>query len=184
MQNKSLTDEQLVLLIREGNREAFASLFHRYFPVVAAFCNGILKDPQLSEDMAQEVLLSLWVKRQDVFCTVGSLRQYLFTVSRNRVMSYLRSRYARSTVSLDASAAEVPCNGRADEKVIYDQLRGDLSKVLETMPQKRREVFLLSRKEGYSRKEIAREMEVSEATVKKHIELALDQIRSGGILKN
>ena len=185
MHSKSTTsDEHLVLLIREGNREAYASLFHRYFPAVAAFCNGILKNPALSEDIAQEVMLTVWVKRQELFCIEGTLRHFIFTVCRNRVMSFLRSRYATSCVPLEPVHGQVAGESAADDKLHYDYLLRSVSESLDSMPPRRREVLSLSRQDGLSRKEIAKELGVSEATVKKHMELALRQLRSSVDVKS
>lgn len=175
------SDVFLVEELRNGNREAYASLFYRYYPAVTAFCCGILKDRAAAEDIAQEVFLSLWDHRGKIWCTDGSLRHFLFKASKNRVIDYLKSRYIRSRGPIEDQ--NVLSSASSDNLASFNLVHSSIARQVNEMPPKRRDVFLLSRVESLSRKEIAERMDISEATVKKHIELALKQIRDAEIFK-
>ncbi|MBR0084556.1 MAG: RNA polymerase sigma-70 factor [Bacteroidales bacterium] len=174
-------DVFLVEEVKNGNRDAYASLFYRYYPAVTAFCCGILKDRAAAEDIAQEVFMNIWGHRRELWCTNGSIRHLLFKASKNKVIDYLKSRYLRSRDSIEDHNAL--SSGSTDNLASYNQVHSSIARQVNEMPPKRRDVFLLSRIESLSRKEIAERMDISEATVKKHIELALKQIRESEIFK-
>lgn len=179
--NIELSDEILVAELHKGSRVAYAALFYRYYPAVTSFCAGILKDRNIAEDMAQDVFLSLWKHREELWCQNGTLKHFLFKACKNRVIDYLKSRYSRSHTPLADN--DIPYLESSDSRAVYNQLQKDIADRVREMPAKRRDVFLMSRIESLSRKEIAERMDISEATVKKHIELALKQIRESDILK-
>ena len=149
--------------------------------ILEGFRAGILKDRNIAEDMAQDVFLSLWKHREELWCQNGTLKHFLFKACKNRVIDYLKSRYSRSHTPLADN--DIPYLESSDSRAVYNQLQKDIADRVREMPAKRRDVFLMSRIESLSRKEIAERMDISEATVKKHIELALKQIRESDILK-
>lgn len=179
--NSELSDEVLVAGLHKGDRDAYAALFYRYYPAVTAFCTGILKDRSTAEDIAQDVFLNVWKHREELWCTNGSIRHFLFKASKNRLVDYLKSRYSRSRTTIEDKI--VPDVSGTDNLASFNQISKSVAEQVREMPDRRRDVFLLSRVESLSRKEIAERMDISEATVKKHMELALKQIREADVFK-
>lgn len=180
---KHLSDEEAVSLMKEGNKDAFSVLFHRYYQTVYLFCRGVIKDNSIAEDLSQEIFLKIWNSRDRLYCSSDGLRHFVFKVCRNHILDYLRKRFANSSPIETVPEDNVSIPSFEDE-IYAKEMKTTLGDILESMPPQRRTVFELSREEQLSRKEIAAKMNISEATVKKHMELALKQIREGGNFKN
>lgn len=180
--NRNFSEEDLVRGVREGSHSAFESLFFRYWVPVYRFCAGIIKDRSAGNDVAQEVFISLWNHRTELYCTNGTLRPLVYRIAKGKVLDYLRSLYVR--VRKSAVAGEMPernagVSYNADAGVELRELSESIMDEIMRMPEKRRRVFLMSRMNDMSRREISDELDISESTVKKHIELALRQLRAG-----
>lgn len=79
------TEEQILLrALSRGDEKAFEVLFMRYFPRVKRFISGLLQDDITAEDFAQDILLKLWQKREEM-AKIENLNAYLYRTSRNAV---------------------------------------------------------------------------------------------------
>ena len=84
------TEEQILLrALSRGDEKAFEVLFMRYFPRVKRFISGLLQDDITAEDFAQDILLKLWQKREEM-AKIENLNAYLYRTSRNAVYQHLR----------------------------------------------------------------------------------------------
>ena len=155
---------------------AYTEIYERYKSLLYAFTLRRLGNKEESKDLIAELFLAIWAKRKD-FTLSTSLSAYLYTSARNRVYDIMahkkiQSRYIDSFKSfLDAGV------DNADHLVRNKELSAWIDKEIAALPEKMREVFILSRETLLSRKEIAERLSLSEETVKSHMHHALRQLK-------
>lgn len=157
-----------------GDRRAFEAVFRHYYPKVRGFLVGMLKNEADAEDVAQTVFIRLWTKREritDVACFDG----YLYRMSRNAMMNFLKNRYAEAYPLTPVT--EQPDATTPHEELIADDLRLLTDLIVSRMPDRRREVFRLSRQAGLTNEEIAQRLGISKKTVENHLNMALGELR-------
>lgn len=153
--------------------DSFDKIYSRYSRALMKFAMGMVKDRARAEDVVHNIfirLLSCGIE----FESEASLRNWLYVCARNEVISTLRSCWERKVVRVDnypetAEQVSDDCGGGYD--ISY------LQNALGSMPEKRAEVFRLSKMERLPNDEIARKMGISVRTVEKHLQLAFKDIR-------
>ena len=163
-------DEILIKAMADGDMGAFAKIYNRYAPAVLRFVKGLIKDKAKAEDIVQNIFMRMLTAKPS-FESVASFKNWLFVCARNEVFSILRSKWESDVDKVQVYPDVV------SETVYPDVMMPILHSVLEKMPEKRSEVFRLSRIEGRSAEEIAARMGISIRTVQKHLELANREVR-------
>ncbi|MCC8019891.1 MAG: RNA polymerase sigma-70 factor [Rikenellaceae bacterium] len=171
-----IPEPELLEKLRLGDVDSYRILFLRYYSRVTLFIRGMTGAAAEAEDIAQNIFLKLWLNRESLD-PGQSLRNYLFVMARNQVFNHLRSLRTGATVLKAVGERESEHNPAPDSEVLLGETREIVGKAVEGMPEKRKEVFRLSRQEGLSNREIAEKTGLSVRTVDKHIELALKDIR-------
>lgn len=163
-------------LCREGaDKAAFERLFHRYYPMVLNFTKGLVKNPVVAEDIAQNSFMKLWLNRFSLQPDL-SVKNYLCVLSRNESINYLRSVQARN-VTLGEQPEPHQQNQPVEDWLNFAETNTILRNNIEALPPQRRMVFMMSRYEHMSNLQIAVKLNLSVRTVEKHIELALKDLR-------
>lgn len=167
-------EEQLVRNLSKGSILAFNTLFRFYSGKLYRFVNGYLRSPEESEEVVQEVFLTLWEKRTELKDEL-SLRSYLFTIAFNVVKKHFRSKsYLKKYLDSGLwSDINMDTTGTID----YDSVYNFIKDLIERLPERRKEIFIRSRFEGMSIAEIAQELGISHKTVENQITAALKFLR-------
>lgn len=172
---QSYDDQALLSLLKESDEAALTHIYDRYWKPLYLSAFSIIRETGPCEDIVQDVLFQLWLRRGDV--TIGVLRPYLFTAVRYKVLSYIRSASQRKIFveagELEHLAGIEDPEGRLNERDV-DRL---LHQGIAALPERCKEVFLLSRKEHLSNKEIAVQMGISIKTVEAQMTIAIRQLR-------
>jgi RNA polymerase sigma factor (sigma-70 family) len=153
------------LLFREGDRNAFRLVFDKYYRSISYFALKILRDDSYAEDIASETFRKAW-DRRDKFATPRHLENFLYLVTRNGCISYLRSgRVIQSTAQEWIRLAGDKENG--DSSIDLERVQTKLIEVifekLEELPGG--DVLRMAFIEGKSTQEIATELEITENNV-------------------
>ena len=169
----------------KGQEEIFRSRFDSYYRKCAAFARSFVFDRSEAESIASEALTVLWQKRNDKDVDVAAALPFLFGIVRNKAMNYLRGRRREQEALGKAGEAAVReldlrlgTLGMCDPSTIYKaDVEGIINETLGTLGDRTSEVFLKSRYEGMSNKDIAAHFGLSLKTVDYHISRALKALR-------
>ena len=168
---------------RAGDVDAFESIFRRYYEQLCLFAEGLLRSPEPARDAVQDVFVAIW-KHKESCRGCDNLRVYLFAAVRNRALKLLRHRgvvnRTRARMTLEQRS---PGHGAApqtpEEEIDARELAAAVERIIEKLPERSREAYLLHRRDGLSYAEIAAVMDVSARTVENHIARALRGLREG-----
>ncbi|MFL5745614.1 MAG: RNA polymerase sigma factor [Niastella sp.] len=172
------TDETLLSLVADGDKEAFTMLYRRYWESLFATAARALRSKTDAADLVQDIFLSIWNRRHEIRIT-GSLGAYLQTSVRYKVIKYIEKNITRRDYLV--LLTEVLVNYQppdAESQLQIKELQHVIQSAVEQMPNKMREVYQLSRKHHLTHKEIAERLDISDETVKKHIQHALQIIKT------
>jgi len=133
------------------------------------------KSSEVAQDIVQDVFIKVWNMREGLD-TITSFEDYLFIMARNRIISVMRKKL---TLPLADGMQELVIENSpsAEQQLSLKEAELILEKGIALMPLQRRQVFLLSRKEGLSYAEIGARLGISPSTVKGHIIQALNFLR-------
>ena len=164
----------MLKLIKQDDRVAFKQIYNRYWSKLYIAAYKILRDRHASEDIVQEVLVKLWLKRNDI--DIESLNAYLHNAVRFQVFNHIRNGKVRESFFVEVE--ELFVDNEAENNLLSIDFNRKLEKSVIELPEKCRNIFLLSRVEQLSTKEIANRLNISPKTVENQLTIALRKLRS------
>lgn len=174
---QSFSDEDLILLLQEGQERAFTEIYERYHSLLYIYADKKLQNKQESQDVIQEVLFTLWNKRSN-FSIQSTLASYLFTAVRNKAFDLFAHKKVQAKYLASLQGFMDQSDDATDHLVRENDLRALIEKEIQALPPKMREIFQLSRRERLSHREIAELLSISEHTVNTQIKRALKVLRA------
>lgn len=170
-----MNERELILLLKQGSREAFTTLYRQYWKQVYNFSRLYLTRTDISEEVVQEVFIKVWETRE-FLREDDHFKGLLFIITRNFVFNQHRKNLNEDFYKVTVLAAlEEPYD--MEEEIDANDLREYIDRLIDELPPRRREIFNLSRKEQKSYKEIALLLGISEKTVENQISEALKYLR-------
>jgi RNA polymerase sigma-70 factor (ECF subfamily) len=165
-------NESLIInLLREGNEKALEYLFDKYFESLCQYINVYIKNKQASEELALDIFLKIWENRKEFQIT--SLQSYLFKSAYNKSLNFLRDE--KKTISLEDLAVEIP---EYEENTLeVEELDNIIQQIIMNLPDRCRTIFLSSREENLTNKEIAKKYNISIKGVESQLTKAFKIIR-------
>lgn len=154
------------------NSKNIESVFHDYYSPLCNFAIQIVKDSFIAEEIVQKLFIEIWEK--DKFSLIQDFERYLLRSTKYKCYDHLRKQ------NQEVSIHELP--GISSDQVEDPELsEEDIDPLLHyfaaKLPPKTREVFLLSRENGLSYKEISEELSISVKTVENQMGRALRMMR-------
>lgn len=178
--SKELPNEkELFRLIAEGDEAAFRKLFHQYVPLLYPMMQKITRSDTVTNDIIQETFLRVWMNR-DKLPGIEYPRAWILRIAYYRAFTFLRDQATRQNALNNIAAAK---NGVTDlqndteERMSYRNLSALVKEAIRQLPAQQKKVYQLSREKGYKTVEIARQMNLSEQSVKNTLGRALKFIR-------
>ena len=169
---KLYPDSDLLVRLKQDDVLAFELIYRRYASNLYQAAFNILKEPEVCEDIIQELFTDLWSKRDSL--TILNLKPYLYRATRNNVLMVIRS----NRIQVDIGELEkLTSTYTSDEALMENQLQTTLDESLEQLPEKCRVIFHMSRFEHLSHKEIATQLNISVKTVENQIGIALKRLK-------
>lgn len=164
--------------MQQLNREIFEMIFRNEFKALCYLAQKVVKDQEAASEIVQEAFVNLWEKRNSIDLD-RNIRAYLATGIYNRSLNWLRDN-RKFNVSLlelenlsDSAGLESVDNDQLAEAELHDLIQKSISE----LPEKCREVFVLSRYENMKYKEIADQLGISVKTVEAQMSKALQHLR-------
>lgn len=172
--DENTADEDLVAMLNDGSESAFDLIYERYWKKLYNEAYKRLNDSSDSEEIVQDVFIDLWKKRQ--VRQIDNLRGYLLGAVRYQVFAVYHKRRNLPAFEepLDYMALS---NDAADSDYLREELIAGIHLWLETLPEKRREIFRLRYLEGLSTLEIARALDISRKTVQNQLLTSQQSLR-------
>ena len=169
-------DHTLVQLLQKGNVAAFDSLFEVYSQKLYGFAFKYFKNETDSEELVQEVFVKVWENRQTLKSEL-SFKSYLFTIALNNIRKHFNKKATslRYIENLKSERDWIDFQENTDDD--YETVLQRINLIIGRMPPRRREIFIKSKLERKSSKEIAAELNLSSGTVDNQISEALHFIR-------
>ncbi|WP_052052733.1 RNA polymerase sigma-70 factor [Prevotella sp. S7 MS 2] len=169
--------------IKDGHINSYERVFHMYYPRLKAYAMHFILDADEAQDIVQECFITLWERRKLLITT--SLSSLLFVMVRNRCFNHLRhealiSRFPSTHIpESPGSEALYQLNliNDAEHELLYNELRRQIDDVLDTLPERSKQIFTMSRLEGMKNREIAEQLGISIKVVERHISRALSTFK-------
>lgn len=158
---------------KEGDKKVFKCLFEAYYPRLCSFAYKYLHNDQTSEDIVQEVLSDLWQKRQSIHIKI-SLKSFLYTSVKNKCLNQISKQITYEKKLSDYKSFD--SESMDDYNYIEEEVHANLHKAINSLPEKSREVVLLSMYET-SNLDIVEELNISVNTVKSNKRRAYKMLR-------
>ena len=163
--------------IRSGSEAAFDRLFRIFYPRLCGYVARITRSPEVAEELVQEIFTSVW-ERRHIWEPRGSPDQYLYRAARNRALKYLRQQEVRARFQGKLAGALSSRSVTPEELLDESEISIAVQTAIDSLPDRCRDVFLLSREAALTYVEIAEMMEISVKTVETQMGRALKVIRS------
>lgn len=166
----------MILLWQDNNEAAFTELYNRY---VLKLLNIALHKTH-SQDDAQELVQNTFLKFYQNKVAINPespVFSYLYVVLKNQIITYHRSNLVRQKYQEYILATHSISNNTVETDLETKELEKEIEQAINLLPQKCKEVFILSRKKHLSNKEIASTLNISENTVEQHMRKALGRLR-------
>jgi RNA polymerase sigma factor (sigma-70 family) len=167
-------DLDLILALKEGNRTVFNTVYSQYHAQIYSFINHKTKSFYLAEEVVQLTFIRLWQKRENLNDHIA-LNIQLFGMARQEMIDEVRRESTRSKYHLQSD--QLPYTDSLIKIIESRDTLKHLELELEALPPMRKMVFDLSRKNGFSHKEIAEMLGITPKTVENHIGKVLAQLK-------
>ncbi|WP_294139420.1 RNA polymerase sigma-70 factor [uncultured Sanguibacteroides sp.] len=173
-------DSELQDLLKQGKVSAFVHIYTMYYSSLLDYAYRLLHDMEAAQDVVQQVYYKIWEGRE-VLSITFSVKTYLFKSVYYRSLNTLAhkrniQKYEReqSEEVYYSTIIQLP---EAELKLQQTDIDAAIKEAIATLPEKCREVFILSKLNGLKNREIAEKLAISEKTVKRHISIALSRLR-------
>jgi RNA polymerase sigma-70 factor (ECF subfamily) len=165
-------DLELILLINQEEEQAFTEIYNRYWEKMASYAVRLTKSEEEAADIVQEIFVSLW-NRRTTLTIKSTLGAYLIRSTRNLCLRYIERNIHTDNFLDKITEQAVDSSLNIEESISLKELQENIDLGIAKLPKKMREVYLLSRDEQLSYREIAEKLNIAEGTVKKQVSNAL-----------
>lgn len=162
--NFTNSEIQLIRAFKKGDAEAFKLLFERYHKRLYSFLFRLLKTKEDAEEIVQETFLKIWENREN-YWEEYPFESLLFRIARNTSLNYVRKKVNRKIFEDHLNFFTEVSESPADQYILFQETQSIIETILNGLPPKQKEIFLLQKVEGLSRQEIAEKLEISVITV-------------------
>lgn len=170
---------EILKQLKQNNREAYRKLYFLSYQPLLIFASKFV-DKELAKDFVQDCFYNLWQNRMKVEINT-SLSAYLFTVIKNRCFKHLKDEkkkiFQQNNYGIKLKEEELTFFINSEKSILEFDIKDRIDEAVSLLPEKCRNVFIKSRFQGLSNKEIADQLDISLKTVEKHLSKALKLFR-------
>lgn len=169
--------EEIIRRLKKDDKSAVDELFGYYYPRLYHFSRSILKIENEIDDILQEVFVKIWLNRNKIG-NADTFNAWIFTITKNEVLNLIRAKLRDQTFKDELFLRSVAEEYQTQNPVEFDEIKAGIDQIVTSLPEKRQQVFTLSRNEGLSNKEIALQLNISEKTIEDHITHSIKHIKN------
>lgn len=177
VQSEFVSDDKLIVRLRQGDVDAFDMVYRRYAGKLYAFSLKYLKSREEAEELVQSVFLKVW-ENQSQLKKESSFKSYIFTIAYNEICNQFRKRKYQQSFIENVISGKPENSTEIESQIAFRFVLEQVEQIVAQLPEKQKAVFLKSRQEGKSTKEIAAEMGLSKGTVDNYISESIKFIRT------
>jgi RNA polymerase sigma-70 factor, ECF subfamily len=155
---------------------SFELLFKSEFKGLCHFAVQYVKDLDSAKEIVQEVFLGIWQKKETIDLS-KSVKSYLTTSVRNRCLNHLRNQKKFNSEIIEIEDTTAGNHYQQADKLVEEEVRRKIESAIKELPEKCREIFILSRYERLKYQQIADHLDISVKTVETQMSKALQQMR-------
>ena len=172
---KDIINNELITRLQNDDKKAFNELYQKYHSALYYKILKLTRDAIVTEDIVQEVFITLWEKRYDLNVEQG-IAGWLFVVSYNRSISYLK-RKLKESIAQTVLQQNIESTTNAGNSLENTQI-SILEKAIEQLSPQKRRVFELCKLQRRTYAEVADELQISKHTVKEYLSGAVISIKN------
>ncbi|MEM9673494.1 MAG: RNA polymerase sigma-70 factor [Bacteroidota bacterium] len=161
--------------------QRFEEIYQQYAKKLFRICLVFVKDEETAAGMVQNIFCSIWERRDTLFVE-NDWEKYLYRCAKLQYYNHSRNQTTKEHHLEKYSLQQARETNATEETVVVQQMTEQVDQLVADMPEKRRQVYRLSRQQGLTNQEIAQHLLISEKTVKNHLTKSLAYLRTG--LKN
>jgi RNA polymerase sigma-70 factor, ECF subfamily len=171
-----IAEKDLIVRLKEGDQTAFELLFHFYYPGLVVYTSQFTADRNDAEEIVQDFFVRFWQKHQQIIPS-DTFKNYFFSSVKNSSLNFLKHKKIEAKYLKELSDL-------ASQHLVYDpdlylstELQQRIKDSINLLPERCREIFMMSRIQGMKNDEIAKELELSKRTIETQISNALKVMR-------
>ena len=174
--------DELFDQVKAGDQKAFEQLFSIYFARLNDFAKNVVRDDVISQDIVQEVFVKVWESSAEIESI--NMEAFFFRLVRNRCIDYIKHikvvNNRMQEIHISSKYEElyrIDFIGNEPYVLIEQELKAKIEQTIQGLPERCREVFIMSRIEGLKNKEIAEKLDINIKNVERHISRAMQSFR-------
>lgn len=176
LKSKLNNEKLLVKRLIQDDETAFCELYSLYKNRLMYFILQFVKSKDAAEDIYQDVFTAIWQNRHLINSTL-SFSAYLYTITRNKILDVLSNISSEVPLHDYIMSQAIDYDADIHNQITGNELADIISKTVSKLTNRQQEVFELSRNQGLSHNQIAKELQISINTVQEHISAALKAVR-------
>lgn len=169
-------DWSLLDRLRNNESTALDEIYKRYATLLVTFASSKVYSLDTAKDIIQDLFTQLWLKKESLIIK-DSLKAFLFSSVKYRIIDHIRKNAVRQEYAVNLQLLEMPVSNNAEQAIEEKEILEQISKAINHLSPKVKQVYKLSRESHMSTAEIAKQLNVSEQTVKNQLTAALKYLR-------
>jgi len=162
--------------LKSGNTKAYERLFKQWYEPLCRYAYGILHSQEESEDIVQKTFCNLWDRREKMEIHIA-IKSYLYKMVHNACLNRVKQWQMQSEHHEQIVGWSATATNQVEQTIAQKELRQQIDIAINTLPERCKEVFLLSRMQHLSYVQIAQQMQISPNTVETQMVKALKVLR-------
>ncbi|WP_255417106.1 RNA polymerase sigma-70 factor [Proteiniphilum sp. X52] len=159
--------------MNENKLKLYEDIFIKYFPKVKCFITRFIKSSAIAEELTQDVFVKIW-ENFDKIMYIEYRDAYIYRIARNAALDYITQKYKEESLIDNVKLRE---GYSIEEEMDAKELELLIELTVNGMPPQRKKVYEMSRIDGLTNDEIAKNLNISKKTVENHLNLALKRIK-------
>lgn len=173
---QGIYENDLIVRLKAGDQTAFELLFHFYYPGLVMYSTQFTADRMEAEEIVQDFFVRFWQKHQQILLT-DSLKSYLFLSVKNGCLNYLKHKKVEEKYIQKMTELSNRHIAYDPDLYVASELQEKVKNAIDLLPEKCREIFIMSRIQGLKNEEIATNLNLSKRTVETQISKASKVLR-------